>query len=487
MTVGDGKDGLTGLQARLEEDLAFLQLPSRSWVTPQEFGGQRVRDTVIVGAGMCGLAALAALRLAGVENAIAYDEAPEGREGPWLTYARMNTLRSPKVLVGPALGFSSLTFRAWYTAQYGAAGWEALDKIPTGQWMDYLIWYRKALALPVENGVALQEISPAREDLLALRFEGPEGGFVEYARHLVLATGRAGLGGIDVPDFLDGIDRRFWAHSADDIDFEALAGKRVAVIGAGASAMDNAATALEHGAASVDMLIRRPEMPRINKMTGIGSKGVVNGLRFLPDAWKWKFYEYVAGQQTPPPRSSTLRVSRHPNARFFLDCPIKAVRERTGGLTVETKQGAFEADFLIAATGFRNDFADRPEFASIAPHVRTWADGVYTPEMGGPVESLLEAPYLGDAFEFLEKRPGACPMLSRIHCFNDAAMLSHGKLSGDIPAVSEGAERLMRGIVAEIFVADRAKQYALLEAYADPELHGDEWTDSTPPRESAAE
>ena len=47
-----------------------------------------------------------------------------------MTYARMETLRSPKQLTGPAYGMASLTFRAWFTAQFGEDAWEALDKIP---------------------------------------------------------------------------------------------------------------------------------------------------------------------------------------------------------------------------------------------------------------------------------------------------------------------------------------------------------------------
>jgi len=39
--------------------------------------------------------------------------APEGREGVWVTFARMPTLRSPKDQTGPDLGLPSLTFEAW--------------------------------------------------------------------------------------------------------------------------------------------------------------------------------------------------------------------------------------------------------------------------------------------------------------------------------------------------------------------------------------
>ena len=57
-------------------------------------------------------------------------------------------------------------------------------------------------------------------------------------------------------------------------------------------------------------------------------------------------------------------------------------------------------------------------------------------------------------------------------------MLSHGKLSGDIPAVSDGAQRLARGIARALFVEDQTQHYAALEAYDVPELHGDEWADA---------
>jgi len=353
-----------------------------------------------------------------------------------------------------------------------------MDKIPKNQWMDYLVWYRQVLSLPVRNGVRVTRIS-AEGELIALDLSGAENGRV-YTRRLVLATGRSGLGGFAIPAFLATVDRKFWAHSADNIDFVALQGKRVAVLGAGASAMDNAATALENGAAAVDLLIRRKAMPRINKMTGIGSQGVVHGMHLLPDVWKWKFVDYTASTQTPPPRSSTLRVSRHKNARFFLDCGVNGVKQQENGLLLETAQGPLHYDYLIAATGFTNNFHGRPEFSAIAPYIRSWADGRYQSEMGPARQNMLEAPDLGPSFEFQERNPGECPLLSHIYCFNDAAMLTHGKVSGDIPAVSAGADRLARGIMASLFAEDIEQHYASLQAFDVPELQGDEWVDSTP-------
>jgi cation diffusion facilitator CzcD-associated flavoprotein CzcO len=474
----DAPAGLPALEARLRQDLEWLELPGKAWVPPRVVDGRAVRDVVVIGAGMCGLTACAAMIRLGMRNIVAYDRAPEGREGPWVTIARMRNLRSPKQLTGPALGLPALTFRAYFEARFGQAAWAALGKIPRPLWMEYLVWYRRVLDLPVENGVEVTAVRGFGDDLLVLDVARP-GGRTEQVltRHLVLASGRDGLGGPTVPEIANTVERRFWAHSAEAIDFPALRGKRVGVVGAGASAMDNAATALEAGAARVDMFIRRADIPRINKFTGIGSPGVVHGFAALPDAWKWRFLHYVLGQQTPPPRDSTRRVSCHPNAYFHLGSPLRALTAQGDALRVATPKGEYAVDFMSFATGFGFDLSRRPELAAFAPHIRLWRDRFQAPaEL--PSEELASAPDLAPDYGFQEKRAGACPALARIHCFNNHATLSHGKLSGDIPAVSEGAERLARGLARSLFNADVEQHYAALQAFDVAELLGDEWTDA---------
>lgn len=476
-TASQQAQGLRQLELRLRQDLSWLEWPAKSWVPPRDVVGEPVTDVVVVGAGMCGLATAGALKGLGIASLIVLDRATAGREGPWVTFARMETLRSPKQLTGPALGLPALTFRAWYEAQFGHEAWEALGKIPRRQWMEYLVWYREMLDLPVRNGVELISVTPGPEDLLTLRIREATGERTLHARHLVLATGRDGLGGAWVPPIVSGIDKGLWAHSADAIDFDRLRGKRVGVVGAGASAMDNAAEALEHGVASLDLFVRRKDLPRINKFTGIGSQGVVHGFAGLPDDWKWRFLDYAMKAQTPPPRDSTLRVSRHPQSRFHLGSPIESLAERDGHLVLTTAKGSYPLDFLIMATGFSVDPGLRPELNAVAPFIRFWKDR-YAPPEGIDNPELAHAPDLGASFEFLEREPGTCPALASIHCFNYPAMLSHGKLSGDIPAVSDGAQRLARGIARALFVADRETHYEALVAFETPELLGDEWADA---------
>lgn len=472
---GDGA-GLPALEARLREDLAHLCHPPANWVPARDREGERVLDAVVIGGGMCGLVAWFALASAGIRNLRVLDRSSEGFEGPWVTYARMETLRSPKHLTGPAFGHGPLTFQAWFRAQNGAAAWGALDRIPRPMWMEYLRWYRRVLGAPVENGVALERVRP-EGDLLRLDLGGAAQGSV-LARKLVMATGRDGTGRPNIPDFARGVARRFWAHSADPIDFAALRGRRVAVVGVGASAVDNAAEALEAGAAEVRHLIRRRRMPTINKMMGIGSYGFTVGYAGLPDEWRWRFMRYSFVTQTPPPRGSTRRVSRHPNAYFHFGKAVSDLREAGGAMTIRFDDGTrLETDFLILGTGFSTDSLARVEFGEAADAIQLWRD-VYTPPEAEANEELALFPYLNGDFTFRERTPGAAPWLWKVYCFNYGATASLGKVSGDIPGVSEGAAWLAQSLAASLYAEDIETHWAGLQAYSTPELLGDEWTES---------
>ena len=481
-----GAAGLAALEQRLRDDLAMLGWPARNWVPPRTHAGRAVVDVLIIGAGQAGLAASAALAQQGI-RAVLLDRAPRDHEGPWATTARMETLRSPKELTGPALGLPSLTFRAWFEAQWGQGAWAALDKIPRLQWMDYLRWYRRVTGADVRNEHSVTALRPRADALVEVDVQSPGGASTWLARRVVLATGRDGLGGPQIPAFMQGVDRSRWAHSSDVLDHETLRGLRVGVVGAGSSAMDSAATALESGAASVDLLVRRTDLPRINKSKGSGVPGLTHGHFDLPDEWKWRLRHYINVQQVPPPHGSTLRVSRHPNAHFNLGCSVERVELQGDSLRVATPKGTFVFDFLIVSTGFAIDWRQKPEFAHIAPHVRAWGQR-YQPAPGDEDQELADSPDLGPVFEFQSKQPDSCPGLERIHCFCYPAALSHGTVSGDIPAISDGARRLAQGLASLFYREDIAQHFANLQAYAEPELLGDEWTvaDTTQRVEPAA-
>ena len=115
--------GLAAHEAQVGRDLETLNLPPRNWVPALSREGVAVLDVVVIGAGMNGIAAAGALIFKGIRNIAVLEESAPGQEGPWVTTARMDSLRSPKTLPGPCFGIPSLTFRAWYEASFGAEAW----------------------------------------------------------------------------------------------------------------------------------------------------------------------------------------------------------------------------------------------------------------------------------------------------------------------------------------------------------------------------
>ena len=455
-------------------DLALLNLPPANWpASVKAPDGSDALDVAIVGAGMLGIAAAAALTFKGMRNIRLFDRAAAGREGPWITYARMETLRSPKHLTGPARGIPSLTFRAWYEAQHGRDGWDTLYKIPNATWMDYLTWLRGALALPVENDVEVTGFD-FQDGLLRVALRRDAAPSTVWARRLVFATGRDGAGGLALPDF---VASNLWpdlaAHTSEPIDFARLKGGSVAILGAGASGWDNAAMALEAGAARVDMYARRAALPQINKSRGSAHHGYFLGWGALSDAERWALTVYMEDLDSPPPHESVHRVVGYPGFHVHLGAPIVSV-VRAGkqvAYRVDNETTPRHADFLIVATGFRVDLAEQPEFATVAPAIATWGDR-YAPPTELRRADLARYPYLGPGFELTEREPGTCSWLGRVTLFNYGAHLSHRALSGDVPGVDTGADRLAHALAASLFREDLADHRRRLEAFAEPELEG---------------
>jgi cation diffusion facilitator CzcD-associated flavoprotein CzcO len=140
-------------------------------------------------------------------------------------------------------------------------------------------------------------------------------------------------------------------------------------------------------------------------------------------------------------------------------------------VVLDTTRGRLAFDRVILATGLAVDWTQRPEFTALKLHVQLWRDHFVPP--GHRDYAQAEHPYLGAHFEFLP-RDGAT-WVSRIHCFNYAATMSHGTISGDIPAISLGAERAARGVVNGLFAEDHARTWQRLEGWSSPELRGDEY------------
>jgi cation diffusion facilitator CzcD-associated flavoprotein CzcO len=453
---------VSDLTARVRDDLARTSHPTMPWLQPRIApDGAEALDVLIVGGGQSGVAIGFGLMRAHVRNILVVDKAPRGYEGPWRTYARMHTLRSPKDYTGPDLNIPSLTYRSWHEARFGAADWDALPIIPRELWADYLLWVREATGVPVQNDTAAVDIAPA-DGLLAVTLSDHT---VRHARKVVLATGQEGAGAWWMPDFIAALPPHLRANAADPIDFAALRGRRVAVLGAGASAFDNAATALEAGAATVDLYCRRPQPQTIQPYRWLTFAGFLRHLSDLDDAWRWRFMSRILGLREGFPQPTYDRCARHANFRLCAGRPWTGARARPeGGVEVATPAGPFQADFLICATGIDMDFASRPELARCAANIATWADR-YTPPEDERNDRLGRFPYLADDYAFTEREPGRTPWIADLHLFAIASSMSFGASGSSINAMTTAVPKLIHGLTRGLFRADVARHWADLQAY----------------------
>lgn len=482
--VVEGDAGLAALRKIASHDLVRLNYPPANWV-PERAGpdGKRVLDVLVVGAGMCGQTVGYGLLREGIANIRVIERETHGREGPWNTTARMPILRSPKHLTGADLGVPSLTFRAWYEAQHGAEGWAALYKIPRLEWLSYLLWVRDVVGLKVENGVSLLEVKPAGDLLCATLSTGE----AVHARKVVMANGRDGSGGFRWPalpsfDPEDPKRKGLVFHTLEDIDFGKLVGKRIGILGVLATAIDNACTALEAGAAEAICYARRPHLPQVNKSKGVSFPGFQRGQGMLDDDWRWRIYTYMLAAGSPPPHESVLRAQKQPGFSFRFAEPWLDMIVETGGVTVKTSKGTERFDAVLIGTGFDIDMSRVSELAAFTPNVKLWADVRSADDVRANAEAA-RYPYVGRGFELEERAAGKTPNLKDIHLFNWGSILSQGALAGDIPGLLVGATRLVQAISQALFTADIERHVQNMHAVEDPELSP---TDYFVPRDKRA-
>jgi cation diffusion facilitator CzcD-associated flavoprotein CzcO len=462
--------GLDDLATQARRDFARMNFPAANWV-PATAGpdSKPMLDVLIVGAGSCGQTAAFALARDGMRNIRVVDRAERGREGPWGTYARMETLRSPKHLTGPDLGFPALTFRAWHEAQHGPDGWERLSKIATRDWLAYLLWVRETAGVVVENRTEVVRLAPYAGGVRA-ELMGPTGAETAHARKVVLAGGRDGSGAPYLPPFPSlgrdgarGHGRVF--HASDAMHLARFRGGKVGVLGASASAFDNAAVALETGAAEARIFVRRAHLPQVNKSKWTVFPGFFAGYRDLDDRTRWQIYTYIFSQAVPPPHESVLRCDRHAGFTVHFAEPWLDVIASPDGVAVVTAKARYAFDAVILATGFSVDLPQRPELAGFHDKIALWAHRV-SPQEAEQHPHAARFPYLGAGFELMERTPGTVPGLSHVYAFNAGSTMSQGALAGDIPGMAFGANRLSHAIASSLLAASADA----LQAHDDREL-----------------
>jgi FAD-dependent urate hydroxylase len=435
-----------------QETLRLIGPDPQNWVPDREGIDHNV---LVVGGGQSGSTFAFALRRAGVGKVAVIDAAKDrDAAGVWLTSARMHKLRTPKTLQGPELGLPGLGFQAWFEGRHGAAAYDALDRIPRIEWAAYLDWYREQLGISIRYGTRLVRIKPA-DGHFRVYLERDGRTTIETSRKIILANGFAGNGPF-IPDALSqNLPKELYAHTSERIDFEALRGKSVAVLGSAASAFDAAAVALENGAREVHLFARRNTLAALPVIRLRLYPGAYDNYGALSDALRWRQALRFRRDGSTPPADAISRVTRFPDFHLHLGSPWISAAPHGRRLLATTPQGQIAFDFAIAGTGYGVDRAAHEELSDFADEILLWRDR-FAPGEEERDEVLAAYPYLGAGHEYLEKVPGSAPYLKDIHVFNPAAFVSFGLPVGDIPSFKRDIPSVVARISRDLFLADLA-------------------------------
>ncbi|MCX7309821.1 MAG: NAD(P)-binding domain-containing protein, partial [Afipia sp.] len=333
----------------------------------------------------------------GIKNTMIFDQNPPGRQGPWRTYARNHLLRTRKDSTGGLdWGIPSLHFIRWSEARYGRNYYESIQKIPRTIWADYLDWFAGTTDLPTKYETAVRNIRWNEDERL---FEIDTSTGIARAEFVVMCTGIESGGKHRFPRIVqDRLPVHVYAHTMTEPEIGHLKDKDVVVIGGGASAFDWANAVLSAGAKSVDLMLRRKDLPSAHRVCW-GSRWIGYHRHYidLPDEMKWSYSIADLDLGVPP-------AVRDPRFRIFGKAGIDDIayeKEKIVGVYGGTE---LRHDFMICGTGSNNSIFGQSELQSILPHIQVWKD-VFTPIDGRTHPELELSPYLGRSLQFTPKRP----------------------------------------------------------------------------------
>jgi cation diffusion facilitator CzcD-associated flavoprotein CzcO len=347
-------------------------------------------DAVVIGAGPYGLATAAHLAAAGV-GARTFGEPMESwlERMPVGMYLKSTPLASS--ISAPRPGSTLADFCS-------ATGEDPLvghRPIPIDSFSRYGLWFMERNVPEVESTRVIRVAGHAGAFSVLL-----DDGEEVAAGSVVVATGLSGVAYVP-PElaglWVDGSDGLV-SHTSEHRDLSRLAGKRIAVVGAGQSALENAAILHEHGA-HVEVFVRGPRVRFADPPADVARQ---RGTLLKPESplgpgWSLLTFSRRAGEFRYLPMRTRLRLVANvlgPSGAWWLrervegHVPVhvghRVERAAANGNEVmltlagpgaEQRTAAF--DHVMAATGYRIDvdalsFLDEGLRRQIARTAGTW-------------------------------------------------------------------------------------------------------------------
>ncbi|MGE4575241.1 MULTISPECIES: NAD(P)-binding domain-containing protein [Parachlamydia] len=458
---------LKKLECQALKELKILDYPPRkNWLPSRKTAdGQKIYDVVIVGGGQTAIAVAFSLIREKITNILIFDENDKGCVGPWLTYARMDTLRTPKYTLGPDCDIPSLTFQSWYEAIYGEDAWKEIQFIPRLDWARYLTWLQTFLNLPIVNNAKVGSLRWQQQDNCFFVPVNSNEIQLVYARKIILATGLQGSGGWSVPEHIQrNIPRKYYDQASEVIAFEKFKDKKVGILGAGPCAFDNALKCSEYGAKEVHIFSKKSKLVNLHTFLWGEYVGFLKGFSSLSDEAKFRFISkmYEIGQPPTPDGVKNVRAKNNIFIHFnnpWIDSKMLGNRP-----VVITPKAEEVFDALIIAIGWTVDLRLRQELNHFRDKIALWSDRMVSTNFKD--EMLLRSPYLGKGSNFSEKQPGTAPYLHSIFNCTGGALLSTGFNAGTgLTGMKYSIKSIVDEIVNQLFVDDQDYFYQTLATY----------------------
>jgi FAD-dependent urate hydroxylase len=320
-------------------------------------------EVLIIGAGPFGLSISAHVRGLGVDHRVV------GRPmDTWRAHmpVGMNLKSEPYAsnISSPRSGYDIPA----YCRQQGLDYVERVGPLTLERFLSYADWYAEQL-VPDLIDVTVTDVSPVDGGFQVTFDEGEP----LIARQVVVATGV--LPYASIPAELSGLPSDLVSHTSEHHLLDGFKGRRVAVVGAGQSALETAALLHEAGA-DVRIIARRPALgwpdpnPEAISFFGRIKRPVTN----LCEGWRCAFWNTPAAFRRLPKdmRITKARTVLGPSGSWWLKDRVDGVIETLTSHRVKEatangsgvrllldggQQSTIDVDHVVAGTGFRIDLA----------------------------------------------------------------------------------------------------------------------------------
>jgi FAD-dependent urate hydroxylase len=292
---------------------------------------------------------------------------------------------------------------------------EDIDPIPIGVFLDYADWFRERKGLDVREDF----VSDLRK--AGGRFEATlENGERINADAVVAAPGVQHY--TQRPEWAASLPRERCAHTCDLVDFDALAGARVLIVGGRQSAYEWAALIGERGAERIDV-VHRHDVPRFERVSWAFVDPHVELTLSVPGYWRklpkseqdaiaQQFWEVgrLTLEAWLTPRLDPARVHRWPGVEVVQAGADKVILSNSEELAV---------DYVVLACGYRADLRNVPYLQGVVGQVEL-SDGF--PILDTAFQTTLDGLYLtgfsatrdfGPFFGFVKGSPAAATLIVR--------------------------------------------------------------------------